>query len=130
MAKELEGGSDFHIESGRLKLGTEGATAAIMHLLDGLQRAPSLALLREAVELAAKEKVMQDDVLEAGAEVLSLNLQVLPRYRCDNCGFELRHLHWSCPGCSCWGMVKPINDLIVAVPDTGAASSLEHKHEA
>lgn len=130
MAKELDGDSDFHIESGRLKLGTEGAAAAIRHLLDGLQRAPSLALLRESVELAAKEKVMQDDVLEAGAEVLSLNLQVLPRYRCDNCGFELRHLHWSCPGCSCWGMVKPINDLIVAVPDTGAASSLEHKHEA
>jgi len=35
-----------------------------------------------------------------------------PRYRCDNCGFVGRTLHWSCPGCKRWNTVKPIPDRL------------------
>jgi len=29
-------------------------------------------------------------------------------YRCNQCGFEAKALHWQCPGCKTWGSVKPI----------------------
>lgn len=125
LARELDSDGAFHIELARQKQVSEGAAVAIQYLLQALVKTPSLGLLRELLDLAASERVMQDKALSAGVEILSLTLQVLPRYRCDNCGFELKHLYWSCPGCSCWGMVKPINNLIVASPDVGMAASME-----
>lgn len=35
-------------------------------------------------------------------------LQEGPVYRCHNCGFNARHLHWHCPGCRNWNTVKPV----------------------
>ena len=29
-------------------------------------------------------------------------------YRCNQCGFEAKALHWQCPGCKTWSSVKPI----------------------
>ena len=29
-------------------------------------------------------------------------------YKCGNCGFTGRSLHWQCPGCKSWNSVKPI----------------------
>jgi lipopolysaccharide biosynthesis regulator YciM len=125
LVREFENDSNFHIEIARQKLQSEKASVAMQYLLQALGQAPSLALLRQILSLAASEGVMQDEALKAGVGILSLKLQVLPRYRCDNCGFELKNLHWSCPGCSCWGMVKPINNLIVANPDAGMAARME-----
>jgi lipopolysaccharide biosynthesis regulator YciM len=125
LVRELENDSNFHIEIARQMLQSEKASVAMQYLLQALGQAPSLALLRQILSLAASEGAMQDEALKAGVGILSLKLQVLPRYRCDNCGFELKNLHWSCPGCSCWGMVKPINNLIVANPDAGMAARME-----
>jgi lipopolysaccharide biosynthesis regulator YciM len=50
--------------------------------------------------------------MEIGANLLSQYLQTSPHYRCENCGFELKSMHWLCPGCSRWGMVKPLDDRI------------------
>lgn len=95
----------------------QGGRSCVESLLQGLEQAPSLPLLRWLLQAAADEACLQPEALRAGAAVLALQLQALPRYRCEHCGFELRNLHWSCPGCSCWGMVKPINTLIVAGTD-------------
>lgn len=97
----------------------QGALGQLTALLEGLHHAPSLPLLECAIRVAAEEKLLQDVTLDAGARVLQLHLQSLPRFRCEHCGFELRRLHWACPGCSCWGMVKPINTLIANAPDSG-----------
>ena len=34
--------------------------------------------------------------------------QSMPRYRCGNCGFAGRELHWQCPGCHAWNTLRPI----------------------
>ena len=34
-----------------------------------------------------------------------------PVYRCNNCGFGIRSLHWQCPGCKQWNTVKPIHGV-------------------
>ncbi len=35
------------------------------------------------------------------------------RYKCDNCGFVGKFLHWRCPSCKKWSSVKPIPDLVI-----------------
>ena len=32
-------------------------------------------------------------------------------YQCGHCGFRARSLHWRCPSCKQWNMVKPIQEL-------------------
>lgn len=32
-------------------------------------------------------------------------------YKCGNCGFTGRSLHWQCPGCKSWNTVKPIHGI-------------------
>lgn len=34
-----------------------------------------------------------------------------PVYRCGQCGFGGKHLHWHCPSCKQWGRMKPIHGL-------------------
>lgn len=34
--------------------------------------------------------------------------KALPVYHCESCGFEARKLHWQCPSCQQWGVVRPI----------------------
>jgi len=29
-------------------------------------------------------------------------------YKCSNCGFDAKMLHWQCPGCKYWESIKPI----------------------
>jgi lipopolysaccharide biosynthesis regulator YciM len=31
-----------------------------------------------------------------------------PRYRCGDCGFAGKQLHWQCPSCKTWGGVAPV----------------------
>ena len=33
------------------------------------------------------------------------------RYRCAHCGFRARTLHWRCPSCKHWNMVKPVPEV-------------------
>jgi lipopolysaccharide biosynthesis regulator YciM len=34
-----------------------------------------------------------------------------PKFRCVSCGFSGRSVHWLCPSCKKWGVVKPIKGL-------------------
>ena len=38
-------------------------------------------------------------------------LENKPVYKCHNCGFCGRTLHWQCPGCKHWNTVKPIHGV-------------------
>lgn len=54
------------------------------------QSTHSLILLRELVEEQIKQR---------------------PKYRCHSCGFSGSQIHWLCPSCKKWGLVKPIKGL-------------------
>jgi lipopolysaccharide biosynthesis regulator YciM len=92
----------------------EGDDAALRLLQQQLQSHPSLAVLAQTLAYAVTRNPEQGSVLRQGAQVLELHLQNCAQYRCDNCGFDLKHLHWLCPGCSRWGTVKPLEDKIVS----------------
>ncbi|MEY3659207.1 MAG: hypothetical protein RLZZ169_32 [Pseudomonadota bacterium] len=89
----------------------QGNDEALAFLLAQLRTRPSLTLLAQSLAMAAKrESKLQTAVLELCALLLQQHLQNSPHYLCGNCGFELKSLHWLCPGCSRWGMVKPLDD--------------------
>jgi lipopolysaccharide biosynthesis regulator YciM len=55
-----------------------------------------------------------DDVRDKLSVLQSLIAQLAdckPVYRCDDCGFSGRQLHWQCPSCKNWGSVAPIRGL-------------------
>lgn len=93
----------------------KGNAAALRLLQESLAAYPSLGVLARLLDTAAKEAGQQQGVLQQSAFVLDQYLQSCPQYRCDNCGFDLKHLHWLCPGCSRWGTVKPLENNISTV---------------
>ncbi|WP_340678016.1 lipopolysaccharide assembly protein LapB [Paraglaciecola sp.] len=38
-------------------------------------------------------------------------IKLRPKYRCQSCGFSGGQIHWLCPSCKKWGVVKPIKGL-------------------
>jgi lipopolysaccharide biosynthesis regulator YciM len=54
------------------------------------QSTNSLILLKELVEEQIKQR---------------------PKYKCHSCGFAGSKIHWLCPSCRKWGVVKPIKGL-------------------
>lgn len=114
LERELGTDSAYRIAKARQTRLESGAEAWVAALQQGLAQAPSLPLLKQTLRAAADEGLLQREVLAQGADVLAMHLQSLPRYRCDHCGFELKKLHWACPGCSCWGMVKPISTIVAS----------------
>ncbi len=51
------------------------------------------------------------DKLQMLYDITSKFLDNKPIYRCSQCGFGGKHLHWHCPSCKQWGTMKPIHGL-------------------
>lgn len=68
--------------------------------LRGLQRLIALHIAHSSGEAQANLQLLKGlvDGLISGK----------PKYRCRECGFSGRQLHWLCPGCKTWGTVRPI----------------------
>lgn len=44
-------------------------------------------------------------------DITSKFLEKKPIYRCNQCGFGGRHLHWHCPSCKQWSTMMPVHGL-------------------
>jgi lipopolysaccharide biosynthesis regulator YciM len=85
----------------------QGDESAVTYILQHLHRIPSLPLLGKAVKSVRYMPHLQSKVIEVAEGVLEQHEQGMSAFRCENCGFELKLLHWSCPGCGKWGTVLP-----------------------
>lgn len=81
-------------------------------LSEFLKKRPSVKGLNRLIEYhiphtegAAKDNLT---ILQAFTNQLIHNK---PKYRCQQCGFDGKRLHWHCPSCKEWGTVKPIHGL-------------------
>ncbi len=91
---------------------TEGREAALEVLRRHLREQPSLRGLVRLVELeVGRAEPPVRESLELAGQTLERLLRAKPVYRCVHCGFTGRVLHWRCPGCKRWGVVKPIQGL-------------------
>ncbi|MFO1351127.1 MAG: lipopolysaccharide assembly protein LapB [Gammaproteobacteria bacterium] len=91
----------------------EGASAAIQFLEQELREYPSFIALRYLVELKiAHKQYPQASDIETLYRTSKHMLNGAARYRCDNCGFIGKSLHWHCPSCKRWSTIKPLPDLV------------------
>jgi len=44
-------------------------------------------------------------------ELVEEQIEQRPKYKCHSCGFAGSKIHWLCPSCKKWGVVKPIKGL-------------------
>ena len=98
----------------------KGGHEALQFLLQRLQQQPSLLLMNRALQILGKEtneSKAEREACELLHQVLDDYLKKSPAYRCSNCGFEGRMLHWSCPGCSSWGTNRPVRAVAGVTTD-------------
>ncbi|PKH04307.1 lipopolysaccharide assembly protein LapB [Psychromonas sp. MB-3u-54] len=44
-------------------------------------------------------------------KLVSEQITLRPKYRCQKCGYSSKKLYWQCPSCKNWGRIKPIRGL-------------------
>jgi len=92
----------------------EGRQPAVEFMASQLRRRPSVRGLNRLIELNMDsndpDRRRQRDLRVLGELFTALIGDRMP-YRCRECGFEARHLHWLCPSCRSWGTIKPIKGL-------------------
>lgn len=83
-------------------------------LLEQLQQSPSMKGFQKLLSLYAqseRENPETKQSLELLNELITAQINQRPKYRCHNCGFSGRKIHWLCPSCKTWGGMKPIKGL-------------------
>ena len=91
----------------------QGDRDAALFLTDYLKKAPSVRGMERLIELKAAHSA--DSSIRDELEILrGLAVQLAetkPAYKCENCGFEGRTLHWQCPSCKQWARIKHIQGV-------------------
>jgi len=92
----------------------QDAAFATDFLTEQLQQRASFKGLNALIELNEDLLTLQDgkqDYLNVLKELIDKLLKNKPKLRCRKCGFGAKALHWQCPSCKNWGVVKPIYGL-------------------
>ncbi len=71
--------------------------------LDGVQRLIDLSRKCTEGSLAVTFSILYKQI--------NLLMDRRPAYRCNQCGLEVKTLHWQCPGCNSWNSIKPLLGL-------------------
>lgn len=89
-----------------------GSDAVEHYIAEQLHKRPSLRGLQRllSLHLQKAEGVARDNLLIL-QELISGLLKNKPIYRCVQCGFGGKVLHWLCPSCKNWSSIKPIQGL-------------------
>ncbi|MBK5940821.1 lipopolysaccharide assembly protein LapB [Halochromatium roseum] len=87
----------------------QGPQAALEFLSDYLGAHADLVGTERLLELRLSR--FPEQAAEGDAQLLEVIRHLVaarPSYRCDQCGFEARALHWQCPSCKHWGSIKAV----------------------
>ena len=82
-------------------------------LLQQLRVHPTMKGFKTLMGLYIEQKTQHqsNDSLVLLKELVEEQIKQRPKYRCHSCGFSGSQIHWLCPSCKKWGMVKPIKGL-------------------
>ncbi|CAH0990752.1 Lipopolysaccharide assembly protein B [Sinobacterium norvegicum] len=85
----------------------QGEDQARECLLTYMKRRPTLLGIIALVEMY-RGQVNDQSSLDLLTEMLDALVARNPLYRCGDCGFAGKQLHWQCPSCKAWGGVAPV----------------------
>lgn len=90
----------------------EGDHPSASFITEQLRKRPSVRGLDRLIELnlAHTDGKAHENLLILKDLVTKL-LEGKPVYKCNNCGFTGKSIHWQCPGCKNWNTVKPIQGV-------------------
>lgn len=91
---------------------TEDRKAAAEFISAQLRRRPSVRGLAHLIGINLSDSTgnARDNLLIL-QDLTSKLMEGKPVYRCNQCGFGTRSLHWQCPSCKSWNSVKPIHGV-------------------
>lgn len=74
---------------------------------------PTLEGMARLIDLSADEARggSHAEALDQLRRLISQLGEHRPRFRCENCGFAGRQLHWQCPSCKNWQTIAPVGGL-------------------
>jgi len=89
-----------------------GDAAAADFIADELGKRPSVRGLSRFIELnlSRSEGAARENLLTL-KNLTDQLLEGKPVYKCRDCGFFGKTIHWQCPGCKHWNTVKPIHGV-------------------
>lgn len=90
----------------------QGRYAGIKNLIQFLHQYPSIQGLRHLILFKLDLTHGQEkERLHTLKKVMDKMVENKPHYRCESCGFSSKTLHWHCPSCRQWAVVKPMASL-------------------
>lgn len=106
------GGITPMLELARIIRQEEGEQQATLFVVEQLRERPSLRGLDHFIDISLPNADgMAKDNLLLFKEITSQLLKNRAIYKCSECGFTGKTLHWQCPSCKEWNTVKPIHGI-------------------
>jgi lipopolysaccharide biosynthesis regulator YciM len=90
----------------------DGEEEAMIYITNELKKRPTVRGVDRLIEYAlipAQGKA-KDDLMTI-KDLTGKLLEDRTIYKCNHCGYDVKALHWQCPGCKNWNTVKPIHGL-------------------
>ena len=90
----------------------EGLDSALEFVTGQLERRVSIRGLHYLLELELrKQGAHAPGHLGLQKALTAALLEDRSLYQCGHCGFRAKSLHWRCPSCKHWNMIRPIREL-------------------
>jgi lipopolysaccharide biosynthesis regulator YciM len=91
----------------------QGEQAAVELIVTFLRARPSVRGLDRLIELnlAASDGEARENLLIL-KELTKRLMEEKPAYRCRNCGFKAKVMHWQCPSCRQWGGIRSVQGVV------------------
>jgi len=87
----------------------ESEDVAINFVFQELRNKPTVQGVDKLVEYTLnKSEGVTYEYLSAIKQLTTKLIEKKPTYKCSNCGFDAKMLHWQCPGCKHWESIQPI----------------------
>ena len=106
------GGTSTTLTMADLKREREGTAAALEFMASELQKRASIRGLDRLLQLelaqCGEEETRHLRILKVLTGALLADRAI---YKCRQCGFPAKSLHWQCPGCKHWSSIKPIQGV-------------------
>jgi lipopolysaccharide biosynthesis regulator YciM len=86
----------------------ESEDIAINFVFQELRNRPTVQGVDKLVEYTLnKSEGVTYEYLSAIKQLTTKLIEKKPTYKCSNCGFDAKMLHWQCPGCKHWESIQP-----------------------
>jgi len=109
----LGGGASAVIMLSKLIAKYRSVDKAQAFMLQELRRNPTMKgfnhLMTYHLQLA--ESASEKESLSLLHTLVSEQIALRPKYRCQKCGYSTQKLFWQCPSCKSWGRIKSIRGL-------------------